>query len=332
MAGGYVIQVGNERPGEAIVSQVDKKTGEPTGPSMKRYIPVGSHLIINRARVWGRRLINNKPKADGEIEFNTVGYKGELEFMEWGKEGGYAIEIRYLPQSRSLDYEYQANVQKIVVNTEQDGKYVKGAHIVLSAGENKFDPKKDALLVECLKVHPSNRDSKSKNPDPSIKGFKYYEVTDEHVDQTSIKRIETSIEASTFVKNLSTKPEQIRNLFKVLGEREEFGETNLLSGDAQIYKTLLEYANANAVDFFYHISEYKREVEDAFKKAESYQALDLTKDGHIALVAANGKKELIISDLKAKGKGMIDWMIENYYEDEVFKATQILKELVSKLK
>lgn len=326
MSGGYVIQVGNESPAKVIVATPNKKTGEPVGPQMETYKRVGSHLIINRARVWGRRLINGKPKSDGEIEFNTIGYKGELEFMDWGKDGGYAIDIRYLPQSRSLDYEYQTNVQKIVVNPEQDG-----AHIVLKAGENKFDPKKQDLLITFLKVYPQNRDSKSKNPDPAIKGHVFYEVTDEHVDQTSIKRIETSIAASKLVNDLSNKPDQLRNLFKVLGQRDEFGTTNLLSGDMQIYRVLLEYSNAHAADFFYLIEEYKRGVEDDFKKAESYQALDLTKDGHISLQVA-GKKNLIISDLEGKGQGMVDWMLNHYYEEEVFKATQIFKELVSKLK
>lgn len=333
MGAGYVIQVGNERPGEAIVSHVNKKTGEPTGPPMKRYIPVGSHLIINQARVWGRRYYTDKTgkKITDDVEFNTTGYKGDIEFMEWGKDGGYAIEIRYLPQSRSLDFEYQQNVQKIVVRENQEGNHVLGASIVLAAGENKFDPVKDELFVTCLRVHPQNRDSKSKNPDPAIKGHKYYEVTDEHVDQGSIKRIESSIEASTFVKNLSNKPSEIKNLFKIMGERPEFGETNLLSGDLQIYKVLLEYANAEPVDFFYLIGQYKRGVEDAFRKAESYKALDLTKDGHIAL-EVNGKKQLILSDIKAKGEGMIQWMLEHYYEDEVFMATQSFKELVQKLK
>lgn len=327
MAGGYVIQVGNETPAEAIIATPNKKTGEPMGPQMKTYKRVGSHLIINRARVWGRRYFVKDGKTVNEnVEFNTVGYKGEIEFMDWGKEGGYALDIRYLPQSRSLDYEYQANVQKIVVNPEQDG-----AHIILKAGENKYDSTKDQLLVQFLKVYPQNRDSKSKNPDPNIKGHVYYEVTDEHVDQSSIKRIESSLVATKIVNDLSTKPDQLRNLFKALGQREEFGNTTLLSGDLQIYRVLLEYTNAKPGDFFYWINQYKSGVEDAFKKAESYKALDLTKDGHIAL-EVNGKKQLIISDLKAKGKGMVDWMLENYFEEEVFKATQIFKELVSKLK
>ena len=302
------------------------------GPVMKTYKRVGSHLIINRARVWGRRyMMKEGKKITNDVEFNTVGYKGEIEFLDWGTDGGYAIDIRYLPQSRSLDFEYQQNVQKIVVNTEQDGTHIKGSHIVLSAGENKFDPKKDEVLVRCLQVHPQNSDSKSRNPDPQIKGHVYHEVTDEHVDQSSIKRIEKSNAAGKLVMDLSSKPEQVRNLFKIMGEREAFGNTNLLSGDMQIYRVLLEYANGYSEDFFYLINQYKLGVEDDFKKAESYKALDLTKDGHIALEVA-GKKHLIISDLKQKGQGMVDYMVENCYDEEVFKATQIFKELVSKLK
>lgn len=324
---GFVIQVGNEKPAEAIVATPNKRTGQPEGPQMKMYLRVGSHLVLNQCRVWGRRVINGKPKPDGtEIEFNTVGYKGELEFLPWGASGGYAIEIRYLPQSRSLDFEYQQNVQKIVINPEQEG-----AHIILNAGQNKFDYKKDELKIAFLKVHPQFRDSKSKNPDPVIKGYVYYELTDEHVDNKVVEHIETSLEAGKLVKELSSKPEQIKNLFKIMGKREEFGSTDLLSSPGQIYKTLLEYASGHAVDFFYLIGEYKREVEDAFRKAQSYNALDLTKDGHIAL-EVNGKKNLIISDIKAKGEGMIAWMLDHYYEEEVFMATQSFIELVSKLK
>lgn len=327
MSKGYVIQVGNENPSEAIIATPNKKTGEPMGPQMKTYKRVGSHLLINRARVWGRRvMMKDGKKIITDIEFNTVGYRGDIEFLNWGTDGGYAIDIRYLPQSRSLDYEYQTNIQKIVVNPEQDG-----AHIILTAGENKFDPKSQDLLITFLKVYPQNRDSKSKNPDPAIKGHVYYEVTDENVDQTSIKRIENSLAASKLVNDLSNKPDQIRNLFKVLGQRDEFGTTSLLSGDLQIYRVLLEYSNAYPVDFFYLIDQYKDGVRDDFKKAESYKALDLSKDGHIAL-EVKGKNNLIISELKGKGQAMVEFMIENYYEEEVFKATQILKELVSKLK
>lgn len=327
MAAGYVIQIGNEKPGEAIVAQPNKR-GEPSGDQFRTYIRVGTHLIMNRARVWGRRVMVDKKKQDNgmPIETNTIGYAGELEFLDWEKEGGYAIDIRYIKESRSLDFEYQENVQKIKIDSEKGAAFIEAR-----AGENKYDYKKDGLLIKFLKVTPQNRDSKSKNPNPEIKGYSFYEVTDEHVDSVSIKERETNIEAGYLVKSLSSKPKLIRNLFEILGNRPEFGDTNKLSGDRQIYKVLLEFSETNPSDFFFIINEYKKEVQDYFDKATSYKVLDLTKDGHIALNIDN-KKELLISGLKAKGDGMVEYMIENYYEDEVYNATQILKQLVQKLK
>jgi len=328
--GGYVIQVGAEKAAEAIVATPDKQ-GNPQGTQFKTYIRVGKHLILNMARVWGRRVIRGVDgkikESASEVEFNTAGYKGEIEFLDWGEEGGYALTIRYLPQSRSLDFEYQENVQKITIRDDQ------WTHIQLSAGQNKFDPKKDDILVQFLKVIPGNRDSKSKNPNPDIKGYEYYEVTDEHVDKKRSNLIDASATSANFIKGLSAKPDQLRNLFRVLGDRNEFGNTDLLSGDAQIYATVLEYAYANPEDFNALIDEYKRILSEAFEKADSFKALDLTKDGHIAIEVKN-KKELPFQgiEIKAKGNAMISWVLDHYLEDDVFKATQVFKDQVSKLK
>lgn len=330
MSGGYVIQVGNPKPAKAIIATPNRKTGEPEGPQLETFLRVGAHLILNTATVWGRRVIRD---AKGEItksagiEFNTAGYQGDIEFLDWGKDGGYAIPIRYLPQSRSLDLEYQSNVQKIVVRDDQS------THITLQAGENKFDYKKDALYIQFLKVIPANQNSLSRNPNPDIKGHVYSEVTEEHVDKKTIERIDASTKAAGLVKEISAKPEEVRNLFVVMGKREEFGFTDHLSGDGQIYKTLLEYAYGFPDDFFELIDEYKRKVRDGFDKAESYKALDLTKDGHIAIEVSQ-KKHLPFEgiSIKAKGNGMIEWVLEHYLEPEVFRGTQSFLEFASKLK
>lgn len=329
MSGGYVIQVGNPKPAEAIIATPNKR-GEPVGEQMTTYKRVGAHLILNTATVWGRRIIrgdDGKVAKTVGVEFNTTGYQGEIEFLDWGIDGGCALAIRYLPQSRSLDLEYQNNVQKLIIRDDQL------THIALQAGENKFDYKKDDLYIKFLKVIPANQGSRSKNPNPDIKGHSYWEVTEEHVDKKTIERIDASTNAAGKVKEISVKPEQIRNLFVILGKREEFGSTDSLSGDGQIYKTLLEYAYGFPDDFFYLIEEYKNKVRDAFDKAESYKALDLTKDGHIA-IELNQKKQLPFSSVEIKGKGnaMIEWVLDHYLESEVFKGTQIFLEQVSKLK
>lgn len=330
---GYIIHIGNENVPKVIVAHPDKETGRPIDgdETMERFQRVGSHQILNRARVWGRRVImkgtvkKTKLADNSEIQFNSREYTGELEFLEWGDEEGFAIEVRYLPASNSLDFEYQDQVQKIKVDPNKGFTYID-----LKTGQNQFDYKKNALLIKILKVHPQNRDSKSKNPDPEVKGFSFFEVTDDHVDQTVIKRIETGAEAVNVVMEISSKPGTMKTLFKVLGKKLD-GVTEL-SLDLELYKALLQYAASNATEFFQLVDAYKMGVQDAFDRARSEKALDLTKNGHIGFISSDGKQQPVFSDLKEKGEEMIHWVISNYYDEEVFKGTQILKELVSKLK
>ena len=336
MAKGYIIQVGNNKPQQVIVAHPDKY-GRPSGDQFEHYKTVGVHQIGNTIRVWGRRVIKEK---DGKcrttldngspIDVLTPGYQGEIEFLPWEAEGGYSVQCRYLrDMSRSLDYEYQDVVQKIKLdpNRPKEGD----ALINLKAGENKFDNKKDALLIQFLKVHPQNRESKSKNPNPEVKGYSFFEITDEHVDSIAIKQVETSIEAGNIVKNLANDIGKLRNLFDIMGKREEFGDVNRLSGDLQIYLTLLDYSTRYPEDFMSLVNGHKREMQENFEKAKSYKALDISKDGHIAFIDG-AKPQLILSNAKGKGEKMLDWMIENYLDEEVYNATQIFKKLVDKLK
>lgn len=329
---GYIIHVGTENTPPVIIAHPDKETGRPKeeGEVAEQIVRVGTHQLMNRARVWGRRIIRNgstlKTQAEdgSEIQFSSKDYKGEVEFLTWQADGGFAIEIRYLPTSNSLDFEYQDQVQKIKVDPNKGF-----THIDLKTGQNQFDYKKQALLIQFWKVHPQNRDSVSKNPDPEIKGYKFFEVTDKHVDQTIIRRIESGAEAVTLLKEISNKPGTMKTLFKVLGKK--IGGVSELSLDLEIYKGLMEYVSANAEEFFQLVNSYKMGVQDAFERAKSEKALDLTKHGHIAFLQ-DGKPQIITSAAEGKGNEMVSWMVDNYYDEEVYKATQILKELVSKLK
>ena len=116
-----------------------------------------------------------------------------------------------------------------------------------------------------------------------------------------------------------------------MGKREEFGDVNRLSGDLQIYLTLLDYSTRYPEDFMSLVNGHKREMQENFEKAKSYKALDISKDGHIAFIDG-AKPQLILSNAKGKGEKMLDWMIENYLDEEVYNATQIFKKLVDKLK
>jgi hypothetical protein len=327
--------VGNERPAKVMVGYV-KKDGTPKQTeNIERYISVGKHLLINGSRVWARRIV------DGKMQKNTSGeemitechdpkYKGELEWLDWTKDqtklGAQAIHVRYLPGSSSLDAEYQTKIQKIEIDPQKGT-----AHIELESGENKFDPKRQALLIQLLKVHAQNRDSKSKNPDPEIKGFMYYELTDDLIDKTKTKKIESSLNAGTIVQSFASSTQKIRNLFEILGKRPEFGETDHLSNDQTIYTTLLQFSQTNPDDLIFLIGEYKKGVSDNFEYAKSFNALDLTKNGHIVLTVG-GKKELIWDNAQGKNDDMLVWVLENFADPAVYEKTKHFKALIQKLK
>ena len=334
MKAGYVINVGRERPEKVIVAHVNKRTGEPIQNTvMDRFVAVGTHLVINKCMVWGRRFIkeaNGKKRYEanegGPIEFNTPKYGGDIEFLKWGDQTGSAIEIRYLPQSRSLDVEYQDNIQRIRV--DQD----KGlAQLELGAGQNKFDYETDYLKVEFLKVHPQNRDSVSKNPNPEIKGFTYYEVTDAMVNKHAIDSMESMIEAGYLIKSLSEKPHSIRSIFDIMVEAGvDFGQTNQLSNDGAIYESLLTLAQNHGSEFNRNLEDYKKGLSDLFEYAKSHNALDLTKDDVIALEVEK-KKEIILSNAEGKKGGQLDWVLVNFHEEGVYENLKKFKSLVSKL-
>jgi hypothetical protein len=329
----YVINVGRERPAEAIVA-TPKKDGTPMGSDhLKRYISVGQHLLANVCSVWGRRVIEGKDFVmEGNfkkpIQFNTNGYSGEIEFLKYGDPNGHSLTIRYLKNSRSLDVEYQDNVQKIRIDLEKgaDGS----AQISLDAGTNKYDDKKDKLFIQYLQVHPQNRDSVSKNQNPEIKGFTFYEITEDNINTRSIENKEASLDAGFMVKAVSNKPSDLRALLQIIGKREELEGIDLLSKDKQIYEGLLNFAISKPNDFTSLVNHHKKRLSDSFEKAKSFNALDLTKDGHIALIV-NNAKNVIWSEIKGKGIKMIDEVSDNYLDAENYKKTISFIELVEKL-
>lgn len=331
----YVISIGNERPQEVLVAY-PKKDGLPdlTKYNSTGLIQVGKHFINNACYVWGRRLVDGKPLKSSsgdeiQIDFNTPNYKGELEFLPYNDPKGYSIGIRYLKRSRSLDIEYQEQVLKIKVDVEKGDD--EAISIPLEAGQNKFDIKKDALFIQYLKVHPQNRDSKSKNPDPKIKGYQFFEVTEDNVNTNSIKYTEASLDAGFIVKSVSNKPADLKVLLKLIGKRDELEGIDNLSKDKQIYDALLRFAVNAPNDFNSIINDWKKTISEAFEKAKAFKALDLTKDGHIS-IEVGGKTNLVWSDLKGKGDNMIDWIMANYLDSENYKQTISFIEFTEKLK
>lgn len=67
-----------------------------------------------------------------------------------------------------------------------------------------------------------------------------------------------------------------------------------------------------------------------FVKAEAYKLLDLSKDGIIA--AGKDSKEVIGNNIPAKGKKMLDYLLENCFEEESSKTILLLKDITDKIK
>lgn len=332
MPKGYSIIVGRERPETVLVAHVDKVTQTPKGEQFETQVSVGTHLIINLCRVWGRRIAKDKDgkliKKD-RIEVTDPEYKGELEFLKWGDPKGYILETRFLPQSHSLDAVYQEQIQKIVLS-KNDPRDVREIFLELSSGENKFDYSKDALLIQHLQNHPVNRDSISKNPKPEIMGEVFYEKTDERIGSKNIEKIESGLEAALIVKEASKDTESLRNLFDIISKGSAIGNTDLLSKDREIYEVLLNFAQGSSDVFFMNLNDYKKRVSDDFVKAKAFELLDLTKAGNISFNNA-GKKELLIEGAEGKEDEMIEWVLQHSYEPKVYEKLKHLNASVLQL-
>jgi len=333
MSNGFVIHVGHNSPSQAIVAHPDPKTGQPIGNPIEVTRNIGAHNIINRALVWARRVMpdGKLPKVGDEevaLEVNDPKYKGHIEFLPWGdtKVGAKATDIRYLRQSSSLDYEYQTIVQRITTRVEDGTDF-----ITLPPGENKFDRNKEALFIKFLEVHPQNRDSVSKNPDPMIKGYTYFVKTDQDADQKAVKHKEAYLEAGGFVKSLSADQDKVKNLFEIFVQSNvDFGKVSLLSTPTDIYLALLNYAEVEPEDMQKRIERYKSELVKRFEMAKSFNALDLTKDGVIGLTV-NGKPNIVF-EVEGKGNKMIDYVVNNFVDPVIYEKTKHFLSLLEKLK
>jgi len=332
----YVIMVGSQKPAPVIVG-FPNPDGSPGPNATEATREVGAYFLVNRSRVWARRVLpdGKLPKqGDDEVvlELTDSRYKGDLEFLEHGSTdtGAHQIEIRYLTTARSLDYQYQDLVLKI--KTDPDGKDG-STQILLDAGENKFDTVKDALLVQMLKVHPSNRDSRSKNPDPQIKGYLFYELTDERADRSYIENEEKSIDAGLFVREMSDSPAQLKNLMDLLKKRNvDFGGVDEKNLDGDIYKALLYFARNKPLLFASILEEAKKDVSDGFVKAKSFNVLDMTKNGVISVVLEGAPVEIIFSKLEGKGLDMQAYVLKNICKPEIYTGIERFKQICEGLK
>ena len=283
-------------------------------------IPTPAKLISNYFPVWARR-VNTKDKNTPITDVMDKDYNGELEYLEWGHETGEQIFIRHLTGTKSLDAQYQE--LRLKMKPKEDD-----AMIVLEAGQNEFDYRTQSSLIELLKQHYKHKGSKSK--DPKYKTFLYWEVDSSNKEKAT-KKIEQSSEGTALVRSLDMKPANLRTLFSIMGGVKVMPNVTDIKSDTQVYTSLLLLAHEKGEMFYNRIDEFKREISDAFVKAESYSILDLTLNGTIT-ITSNGKKVKILESIPAKGEGMKDWIMQNFHEPNAYDAINQLKNHLQKLK
>ena len=325
----YSIYVGAKRPATALVGFLEKNQGQSIikGEAKEVSLDVGAHGFSNYSKVWGRRVIPGKETGNKTIGVEDPDYKGDIKFLKHGDPSGYPIEIRYLDTCASLDLEYQKIRLRIVIRPDEDKWYLK-----LPAGENRFDPAKEPMLVQFLKVHHMNKNSKSKSPNAI--GIMYEEINEETIDETDIRVRESKGDAIFLVKSAANKSGHIRNLLISIGVIPMEGkQIDIRASEREIYDSLLEMADTDPKFLLTRVDEFQRSISDCFVKAKSFNIIDLTKHGQIAL-EVNGKKEILLDKVQGNGneEKTLQWLYDNFLNEDVFKGLARLKEVCDQIK
>ena len=322
--GKYQIFCGRKRETNALSGYLqngrnDIIKGEPKEVS----IQVGAYGIPNGTEAWGIRLIKGK-RPGRIINVEDEEYSGEIEFLQWGSKPDIAtpIRCRYVPGYRTIDKDYQD--LRLRVTIPDDSAYA--ALITLNHGPNEFDDLRDFSLVQMLKVHHHNEHSVYHNPE--AEGWMFKELKQEEVDQSETKEIDNKFSCILLVNQSSSNPDSIRALFDIVKgiETKEVNKDDV----QEIFTTLKLFADQKPQVFSSRVHEYKRKVSDVFSKLESYNAIDLTKDGFIAV--GQDKKEVILDNVPGKGKDMVSWAFDNFLEPKVFEGIRKIEKIAEKLK
>jgi hypothetical protein len=341
MAAAYEIMVGKERgsmayagfPEKVINRNVDDGVtfGVHRATDLKEaMIRVGTYGIPNYTAAWGRRVANGKPKIVEGVEMGyEVGdaqYKGEIEFLKWGDVKGQSIDCRWIRNVLSLDQTYQDLILKVKIREQDPWAVI----LEFKQGYNKFDEVADKALIQFLRVHYYNEHSIAKSPNAESK-LGYKEVRKQEIRQQKTKSIDNKVDNILLVGKLSEGQEatqKLKNLLAVVNGV-EFTEVNKDSID-DVYAALKTFADENPDMFSSRIHEYKKANSAAITKAETYEKLDLTKDGTIGYLD-KGKSKPFIEGIPAKGNDMKQWAFENWYMPNVFEGLDKLKKFTDKL-
>ena len=315
---------GDERPAFIIGQELEKGRGQTTTVQGSRQVPYavkpGDVGFPNMTEAWGVRLTKDGKVPSSPLSVTDNNYDGKIEWLEWGDKRGCAIVARWLSGYNTLDYQYQ----KLVLRADDKLKdSFEDAFIVLQTGINEVESN-NTLKLQHLRIHNQNRDSKSKNPE--CYSYMFFEKNEEVEQEKAAKDIDKKFEAISIVKKAAkdTSLNALRSVktavSKMIAEEVE---------DEKLYTTLLNLADSDPDAFIGQVDEYKKFMSNTFVKAQSFKLLDLTKEGTI--LAGKDQKEIIGKDIPAKGDKMIEYILENWYEEQPNKIFYSIKAITDKI-
>jgi hypothetical protein len=332
----YQIFGGKDRKdnGETVRGFLEPKSGNTVikGAALPCAVRLGTLGIPNATHAWGIRLDKSGKVPEKVLQVDDEDYRGEVKFVKWGtqvKEGATKITCRWIDGYDTIDRNYQE--LKLGIKVDQDG-LLEGqpiSFITFQHGLNEFDDVSNKALVQMLKVHHNNE--KSIYCDPKLdSGYMFTEVDQEGINKAKTQFIDDKVACIMLVTEAGKSPEAIKNLFDIVKGVET--ETVNKEDIGEIYTSLKYFADGQPDIFAKRVYEYKVKVSDAFEKAKSYEILDLTKDGFVAVEDGKKKKEIVISDLPAKGEEMLTYMFDHFLDKEVYAGVEKLQRITDKIK
>lgn len=297
----FTIIAGRKEPVQVEYGTLNKATGMPNPNAQKGSIALGKILVLNYARVWGKRIAEPsdakvKIEKDAKVAVTDPHYKGKIEFLEWGAAGGEVIEVRFLPHSNTLDKQYQDTVQKLRIDDERD------IYIKLEQGLNDFDRVTQPLLVQMLEVHTDNADSTSR--DPMVQSYDYQNYSPSSRVEKREKAIVARNEANAIV--LGTKNDELA--IAVLARL--FGENPRLQSEV-LYENLLEKAETDSLTFLDVVATYRNGLYLTLRDAVEAELITL--DAGTVLLNGTGAPKKLVDELDAETE-------EEYFTELVTKA------------
>lgn len=300
----FSILVPHRLAAPAVEAEWNKDQQMPFGKQIDVH-PVGGPVILpNYSNAWATRgMKDGKPT-------------GVLKFMEWGtsdsKGEGEAVEIRYLPNCKSLDKGYQESVLKLKVSKEN-------AVILLTPGVNDFEITKHPMLIEMLKYHTANGSNSSRNPDATTVIYSEYEGKEVNKNRMADHRergkimdlIIDAIENKHIIALANLFEIDVRHDEHVIHEKlmdlaEEPGIQKLLPGWKRIQNV---------------VEDFKKNSEASLRTSVEMGLLISEENSEIAVLSKDGKNKVpFIKGVVQQGDSTVQFIMDHILEEEYYDA------------